>query len=141
MKKSTLRSIIAICIFLTLIFLVGCATQSQRYYFGDYSQTLYKEAKNQNDDSLLKHKQELEKIITESEKRKLPVPPGIYAELGYLELKANNQSEAIKLFQKESEIYPESKLFMDRLINKATTKNAKDTTGSDLSKENEFQTK
>jgi hypothetical protein len=139
MKKLTFRFTITIMIISVSIFLIGCATQPQMYYFGDYSNTLYALEKNQNDESLLKHKQELEKIITESEKIKLAVPPGIYAELGYLNLKANNINEAVRLFQKESEIYPESKYFMDRLINKATLKNNTDTIKTDLSKENSSQ--
>lgn len=137
MKKSTFRFSIAVLIpFVAFILLTGCATQKQRYYFGDYSHTLYKSVKNQNDESLLKHKQELEKIVSESEKRNLVVPPGIYAELGYLYLKANNTNEAVRLFQKESEVYPESKYFMDRLINKATIESDTDTIGSDISNEN-----
>ena len=99
----------------------GCAPQKM-YYFGNYSKTLYSFEKNQNDESLLKHKQELETIITESETRNLPVPPGIYAELGYINLKSNNSKEAIKLFQAESQLYPESKHLMDRLIQSATSK-------------------
>ena len=101
----------------------GCAPQKM-YYFGNYSNTLYSFEKNQNDESLLKHKQELETVITESESRNLPVPPGIYAELGYINLKSNNNSkEAIRLFQAESQLYPESRHLMDRLIQSATSKN------------------
>ncbi len=136
MNKFTFRSTIAVIILSPLIFLIGCAAQQQMYYFGDYSRTLYTMEKNQNDESLLKHKQELEKIITESEKIKRAVPPGIYAELGYINLKANNTNEAVRLFQKESEIYPESKYFMDRLIKKATLKDNADTASPDSSTEN-----
>jgi len=100
----------------------GCASQKQMYYFGNYSKTLYSCEKNQNDESLLKHKQELETVITESESRNLPVPPGIYAELGYINLKSNNSKEAIRLFQAESQLFPESKHLMDRLIQSATSK-------------------
>ena len=100
----------------------GCAPQKM-YYFGNYSNTLYSFEKNQNDESLLKHKQELETVITESESRNLPVPPGIYAELGYINLKSNNSKEAIRLFQAESQLYPESRHLMDRLIQSATSKN------------------
>ena len=100
----------------------GCAPKKM-YYFGNYSNTLYSFEKNQNDESLLKHKQELETIITESESKALPVPPGIYAELGYINLKSNNSKEAIRLFQAESQLYPESRLLMDRLIQSATSKN------------------
>jgi len=93
------------------------------YYFGNYSKTLYSFEKNQNEESLLKHKQELETIITESESRNLSVPPGIYAELGYINFKSNNFKKAIKLFQTESQLYPESKHLMDRLIQSATSRN------------------
>ena len=100
----------------------GCAPKKM-YYFGNYSNTLYSFEKNQNDESLLKHKQEIETIITESESKALPVPPGIYAELGYINLKSNNSKEASRLFQAESQLYPESRLLMDRLIQSATSKN------------------
>lgn len=141
MKILYFRFVLAIIVSSGLIFSLGCATQKQLYYFGDYSQTLYKSAKDQNDESLLKHKQELEEIISESEKRNLVVPPGIYAELGYLYLKANNANEAIAFFNKESEVYPESKYFMDRLISKSTISNDTDTITSDLSKETNLQSK
>ncbi len=99
----------------------GCAPK-RIYYFGNYSKTLYSYEKNQNEESLLKHKQELETIITESETKNLPVPPGIYAELGYINLKSNNSKEAIRLLQVESQLYPESKHLMDRLIQSAESK-------------------
>ena len=112
----------------------GCAPQKM-YYFGNYSNTLYSFEKNQNGESLLKHKQEIETVITESELRNLPVPPGIYAELGYLNLKSNNSKEAIRLFQAESQLYPESRHLMDRLIQSAKSKNdssAKESANEDM---------
>ena len=112
----------------------GCTPQKM-YYFGDYSNTLYSFEKNQNDESLLKHKQEIETVITESELRNLPVPPGIYAELGYINLKSNNSKEAIRLFQAESQLYPESRHLMDRLIQSAESKNdssAKESANEDM---------
>jgi len=113
-------------VFLTILYCllsVGCVP-NKMYYFGNYSDTLYSFEKNQNDKSLLKHKQELENIVTKSELKNIPVPPGIYAELGYINLKLNNFIEAIKFFQAESQLYPESRHFMDRLIQTAKSKNA-----------------
>jgi hypothetical protein len=101
---------------------IGCA-QKRMYYFGNYSNTLYSCEKNQDDESLLKHKQELETVITESGSRNLPVPPGVCAELGYINLKSNNSKEAIRLFLVEMQLYPESKHLMNRLIQNATSKN------------------
>lgn len=115
------RKIYLLVMLMISIFLAGCAPKKM-YYFGNYSNTLYSLEKNQTEEALINHKQELEKILTESEIRNLPVPPGIYAELGYINLKANNSQKAIKLFQTESQLYPESKHLMDRLIQSAKAK-------------------
>ena len=109
--------------FTVLCILVSTGCAPKMYYFGNYSNTLYSCEKNQNDESLLKHKQDLETVVTKSVSMNLPVPPGIYAELGYINLKANNSKEAIRLFQIESQLYPESRHLMDRLIQSATSKN------------------
>jgi hypothetical protein len=114
----------------TLLF--ACMPQKM-YYFGNYSQTLYELEKDQTEEALINHKQELEEIISESETRNLPVPPGIYAELGYINLKKNNSQEAVRLFQAESRLYPESQHLMERLIQSAKAKESDESSVSDLS--------
>ena len=98
------------------ISLFGCAAPKPMYYWGNYSRTLYHSKKNPGAESLSKHKATLENIIKESQARNLRIPPGVCAELGYLFAAQNNTDEAIKLFQMEKEIYPESTILMDRLI-------------------------
>jgi hypothetical protein len=115
------------------IFFIGCAGQQKMYYFGNYSQTLYNYEKNQNEESLTQHIQELEKIISESQTKNLPVPPGIYAELGYISLKTNKPQKAIELFKTESQLYPESKHLMTRLIQNAKEKENSEANLSTLS--------
>lgn len=97
------------------LFFVGCAPR-QKYYYGNYSQTLYSLQKEMSEDALERHTEELEKIIMVSERRSTPVPPGINAELGYFYYKAGSPEKALPLFQAEAAIYPESRPFMDRLI-------------------------
>jgi hypothetical protein len=121
--------ILAICI---SIFFAGCVPK-QTYYFGNYSKTLYALEKYQNEETLIRHKQELEKIISESQVQNLAVPPGIYAELGYIYLKENKSKEAVTLFETESQLYPESKHLMDRLIQSAKAKESSDTNVSNIS--------
>jgi hypothetical protein len=118
MKRKSLLLFVGL---LACVFFAGCAPQKM-YYFGNYSQTLYAFEKNQNEESLINHKQELERIIAESETKNLPVPPGIYAELGYINLKAHKEQEAIRLFNREAQLYPESQHLMTRLIQSAKTK-------------------
>lgn len=44
------------------------------------------------------------------------VPPGIYAEYGYMQYESGNYKEAIKNFQKEHDRWPESRIFMSKMI-------------------------
>ncbi|OAV72895.1 hypothetical protein Barb7_03035 [Bacteroidales bacterium Barb7] len=46
------------------------------------------------------------------------VAPGIYAEYGYLLLQNGKKAEGLTMLKKERELYPESAIFMDNLINK-----------------------
>jgi len=124
------RSLFFALISSTLLF--ACTSQKM-YYFGNYSQTLYELEKNQTEEALINYKQELEEIISESETRNLPVPPGIYAELGYIHLKENNTREAVRLFQVESRLFPESRHLMERLIQSAEARESDEPNGSDLS--------
>jgi hypothetical protein len=103
-------------IVLSSIFLLGCAPQ-RMYYWGDYSKTLYMSKKNPSEQSNLDHQQALENIIEESGKSNLRVPPGVYAELGYIYFRQNKKDLAIQNFKMEKQLYPESALFMDRLEN------------------------
>ncbi|MBU4078571.1 DUF4810 domain-containing protein [Patescibacteria group bacterium] len=108
------------CIVLVAIFLSGCPARTQRMYFwGDYSATLYQSKKHPSDQSNLVHLQALEKIIEESRTNNLRIPPGVYAELGYIYFRQNKKDLAIQHFKMEKELYPESALLMDRLENAA----------------------
>jgi hypothetical protein len=101
------------------IFLSGCAAPQRMYSWGDYSETLYQSKKNPSDQSNLVHMQALEKIIEESRKNTLRIPPGVHAELGYIYFRQNKKDLAIQNFKMEKELYPESALLMDRLENAA----------------------
>ena len=112
-----MKNILLFIVFLLIVSSIGCAPK-QMYYWGNYSDTLYAYKKDSNDKTLLKHMQELNKIVEESDKRNNRVPPGVYGELGYLYLKTNKTKEAIKYFKLEKQLYPESTILMDRLIQK-----------------------
>jgi hypothetical protein len=95
--------------------LASCATNKNLFYWGDYSETLYAFKKNPDDRTLAAHKVTLLNIIAESPKQKRPVPPGVYAEYGYLLLKEGKETEGLDYLSKEETQYPESKLFVQRL--------------------------
>ena len=110
-------------ILLVPVLLASCAPQ-RMYYWGDYSTTLYHSRKVPGEESLLKHKQALENIIQQSEEQKLRVPPGIYAELGYIYFRQNATDTAVKYFLLEKQTYPESRIFMERLVQAARARAA-----------------
>ena len=102
-------------ILLVVFCLSGCATQKPMYSWGDYSSSLYKLKKNPCDESLMKHKQVLLKIMDDSEKNGSRVPPGVYCEYGYVSMKEGKTNEALAYFDLEEKTYPESAVFMQRL--------------------------
>ena len=107
--------VIAVCG--ALLVLSGCASQVTEagYYWGNYANTLYVYVKEPSDDTRAQHVAELEKIVEESKERELKVPPGIYAELGHIASKNGDDSKAMSYYQAEMELYPESRVFLERL--------------------------
>lgn len=110
-------------ILLVPVLLASCVQQGM-YYWGDYSTTLYHSRKVPCEENLLKHKQALENIIQKSEEQNLRVPPGVYAELGYIYFRHNETDTAVKFFLLEEQTYPESRIFMERLVQAAKARAA-----------------
>jgi hypothetical protein len=94
-----------------LFLIAGCTTPPVSYYYGHYSQTLYRSKKDNNPASLAKHRQALEDIIQTSEKKGIRVPPGIYCEYAYM-LAKEGSSNADNYFNLEIKTYPESERFV-----------------------------
>ena len=114
---------------ISALFLLGCATPEKMYYWGDYSNTLYQSKKHPSEQADLSHQQALEGIVAESGKRNLRIPPGVYAELGYIYFRQNKKDLAIQNFNMEKQLYPESTILMERLEN--AVKNADKTKPAD----------
>ena len=106
--------------FLPLLLLVaGCSTHKQLYYYGDYSQEYYSSKKELSAESRIALQHSIEEAIQNANNSTTGrVAPGLYANLGYLYLKANNTQKAIEYFEKEKALYSESAKFMDRMIQK-----------------------
>lgn len=105
----------------TVVLLTGCAPQPAKplYNYGNYSDSYYAYKKNMTPETTLALQNSMEKAITDTTlSQSGRVPPGMYANLGYLYIKAGKPNDAISNFTKEKTVYPESTIFMDRLINK-----------------------
>lgn len=93
----------------------GCAPGTL-YNYGDYSDQLYEFQRDPTERA--DYVAELREIIADGSEpgAKQPVPPGIRAELGYMMLETGDTAEAEQLFRAEKQAWPESALFMDRMI-------------------------
>jgi len=98
-----------------IVLLAGCMPPQTPFYWGDYSVSLYNYKKTPDDKTFAEHKQSLIVIITESPNKPLPVPPGIYAEYGYMLILEGKEQEGLEYMDKEVTLYPESRIFVERL--------------------------
>ncbi len=91
--------------------LLGCSTTN--YHWGSYENSLYRYYKNPANVEELG--EALAEVIEEGE-AKGSVPPGIYAEYGYALLTIGKAQEAIIYFEKEKNVWPESNMLMNNMI-------------------------
>lgn len=99
--------------------LVGCATGPQPLYsWGTYTQQTYLMYNAPEKATPSAQMIKLEAEIEKAKAKNLAVPPGLYAHLGLLSLQNNNAQKAVEYFQLERQVYPESSVLMDRLLQK-----------------------
>jgi hypothetical protein len=101
---------------LPALLLGGCTSSNSLYEWGSYQPALVKYTKNSD---AAEFEKELRETIEKGERRD-SVPPGVYAELGYLLLDTKRPEEALVFFQKEKERFPESAVLMDKMISGAS---------------------
>jgi hypothetical protein len=97
----------------------GCQTASQKYDWGNYDPSLYAYYKDPTKVGELTAS--LEAVIKASESKHAVVPPGIYAEYGYLQLQQGKSQDAVQSFKQEEAHWPESKVFMEHMIKVSAT--------------------
>lgn len=105
------------------IALAGCAGPSI-YHWGDLENGLHDRYVTQD------HAQAdvyLLETIGAAEQQKLRVPPGAYADYGFLLFKRGDRQGAIAYFEKEKLLFPESGAFMTKLIERVKQKDAEST--------------
>ncbi len=111
-------------IFSSIVVLQGCVSaQKPYYYYGTYSQSQLAYVKAPSDETLKLKITSIEDIIAKAEEGSTSkrVPPGVYADLAYLMALSGKNKDAVTFFNKEKEIYPESVVYIDKMLNKINT--------------------
>jgi hypothetical protein len=98
--------------------LAGCVTNNQKYDWGKYDASLYAYYKDPAKAAELSAA--LAAVIEDANSNRTKVPPGVYAEYGYLQMQQGKNQDAINSFKQEAALWPESKVFMDQMTKVAS---------------------
>lgn len=112
MKKIFFTAISA-CI---LLLATSCTTQKELYSWGGYEVRSYNYLKNNDEKATLALIESYRNIIDKQDGTRGVVPPGIYADYGLILIHADKAEEGKEMLLKETELYPESQKFIDRIL-------------------------
>lgn len=110
-------------LYAALLVLSGCvAAQKPYYYYGTYTASQLAYVKAPGDETLKQKIASIEDVIAKADQESTSkrVPPGVYADLAYLMALNGKNKEAVVYLNKEKELYPESSLFIDKIVSKIT---------------------
>ncbi|SHI83426.1 DUF4810 domain-containing protein [Halodesulfovibrio aestuarii] len=114
-----MRKLLVCCCLLLVGLVSGCVHQ-QRIEWCNYSQTYYAMLKEPTPVLIKEHQDELLHIIDNAETKNKPVPPGVFAEYGYMLAKEGKTKQAVAYYEREVAAYPESEQFVSMLVRMAT---------------------
>lgn len=98
-----------------VIFLASCTSTKPLYSWGKYEISSYNYLKNNDEKSSQELIKNYKAIITKQKGSRQVVPPGIYADYGFILLQSGKTEEGNAMIEKEIALYPESKIFIDRI--------------------------
>jgi hypothetical protein len=101
---------------LVLFCFASCKVQKPLYSWYNYNATSYNYLKNADEKSLQEMVATYQKIIKKQDGARKTVPPGIYADYGFLLLQSNQEEEGRAMLMREIALYPESEIFINRIL-------------------------
>lgn len=110
--------------------LSGCAPKGL-YDWGSYEDSLY--SRYTDNDFIQAEAYVSESLPTAA--HPMRVPPGVYADYGFLLYRRGDYAGALEYFEKEKSTYPESSALMTKLIGKVREKAASPAPGGSAAKE------
>ena len=105
-----------VIVLFTVLLLVACGSQKTLYSWYDYNDVNYEYNKTPNEETLEKLVKQYDKIANKQKGIRSQVPPGFFAEYGYLLAKNGKIAEGVELMKKEIQLYPEAEKYVSRII-------------------------
>lgn len=101
---------------LTAPLLVSCMSTSALYYWDRYEEASYQNYKQGTDEAKAELMAVYEKMMGQQAGVRKTIAPGICAEYGFMLIQEGKVKEGIAYLKKEMELYPESSVFVGRII-------------------------
>lgn len=95
----------------------SCTVQKPLYSYGNYETLSYNYLKNSDEKSTQDLIDAFKAIIEKQTGTRNVPPPGLYADYAFILLQIGKTEDGKALLQKEVELYPESAIFIDRILN------------------------
>jgi hypothetical protein len=103
-----------------LLLMTGCVAPKQSLYqWGDYENQVYALYNDPGKSPVEAQIERLEADYQKARSTNKAVPPGFHAHLGYLYFQAGKDDQAVQSFLTEKALFPESAVYMDRILAKA----------------------
>lgn len=112
MKKILYMGVLALIALIT----TSCTSTQHLYSWYNYEDIVYQYSKNPNEKLQAKVIEQYKAVIERQRGTRATVPPGLYAEYGFLLYKTGKKEEGIKFMKQEIELYPESEMYISRII-------------------------
>jgi hypothetical protein len=104
-------------ILLAAAVLAGCAGRKPLlYHWGSYEEQIYAMYSDTGKVPIEEQLQDLERDYQAARAANEAVPPGYHAHVGYLYFQLGKIDQALQSFATEKALFPESTVYMDRLI-------------------------
>lgn len=104
-----------ICVMFGCFVCFSCASTTSLYSWKGYDEAIYAYTEKADEARMQQILKVYEKILKSKGSRGIPAP-GICADYGFLLIKNGEVEKGKELLQKETELYPESKPFIDRIL-------------------------
>ncbi len=130
MKKTMKSKLLLVPAAILLCMLTSClsasdADKNRAYNWDEYSTVTYDYVRNKDDESRKKMTEQYKKImeLNKGDADSSQVPPGIYADYGFMLVEEGNEEEGVEYLKKEMELYPMSEPFLRKIIERIEENN------------------
>lgn len=111
------KILFSVAVVVATLSLTSCNIAKPLYSWYNYEDITYQYSKKSTDELQTRVLEQYKKLTEVQRGTRGVVPPGLYAEYGFLLCKTGKKTEGLEFLKKEISLYPESETYISRIIN------------------------